>query len=274
MAHAHESCFGPPSNSIDIARFIQSAKELEASASQPVFLPSHKSVSGFEVMEQLPLDFNESIQEECSVADIKSSVENVLNNPTLYAHITKTHDTNVYIIHEHADKSSRRKRKRPGMLDPANEPPAVTALQKTLDAIQLKSWQYMLDSALFMRPPKNSDQNVLISVKESLNALPDAVDPLAPSNTAVVLITVHNRLAWSQNMLTRSSQHALLASQTLGDLFEAIQCVSNEIPDELLADGDFVGYDTSKKAQGSSGCVICIEGSAYGDGMSESDYAE
>lgn len=74
---------------------------------------------------------------------MKSSVEDVLNNPTLYAHITKTHDTNVYLIHEHADTSGRRKRKRPAVLDPANEAPIVTALQKTLDAIQLKSWQYV-----------------------------------------------------------------------------------------------------------------------------------
>jgi snRNA-activating protein complex subunit 3 len=76
-----------------------------------------------------------------SVADIKSSIEEVLGDPTLYAHITKTHETNVYLIHEHADTSGRRKRKRPGVLDPAHEVPAVTAFQKTLDSVQLKSWQ-------------------------------------------------------------------------------------------------------------------------------------
>ena len=69
----------------------------------------------------------------------------MLNNPTLYAHLTKTHETNVYLIHEHADTSGRRKRKRPGVLDPAHEVPIVTAFQKTLDSIQLKSWQCVLD---------------------------------------------------------------------------------------------------------------------------------
>lgn len=132
----------------------------------------------------------------------------------------------------------------------------------------------MLDSALFMRSPKNSDRNVLISVKESSNALPDDMELEIPPKTAIIAVTVHNRLAWSQNMLSRSSQHALLAFQTLGDLFETIQCVSNEIPEDQLSDGEFIGYHSSRKAHGSSGCVITIEGRAYGDGMCEFDYAE
>lgn len=231
-----------------------------------------------------------------SITDIKSSIEELLDNPTLYAHITKTHDTNVYLIHEHADTSGRRKRRRPALLDPAHEVPAVTALQKTLDTVQLKSWQYvsnlihleldadtairlMLDSALFMRAPKNSDQNVLTAIKKS-------VDPSSSSQsehsslsqkTALISLTVHNRLSWGHNLLSRSSQHALLASQTLGDLFEAVPCTSNEIPEERLANGEIVGYKTSTAESpetGSSGCVICIEGKAYGDGISENDYAE
>jgi snRNA-activating protein complex subunit 3 len=94
---------------------------------------------------------------------------------------------------------------------------------------------------------------------------------------ALISFTVHNRLAWGHNLLSRSSQHALLASQTLGDLFEVIPCTSNEIPVERIADGEVVGYDTPTAecaTRGSSGCVICVGGKAYGDGMSENDYAE
>lgn len=131
----------------------------------------------------------------------------------------------------------------------------------------------MLDSALFMRSPKNSDQNVLISVKESSNTLPDDVGLDESPKTAIITVSVHNRLAWSQSMLSRSSQHALLAFQTLGDLFETIQCVSNEIPDEQLVDGEFVAFDSFPKNPGSSGCVLIIEGLVFGDGMSEFDYA-
>jgi snRNA-activating protein complex subunit 3 len=130
----------------------------------------------------------------------------------------------------------------------------------------------MLDSALFMRAPKNSDLNVLTAIKKSAS-----VDPSSPSHSALISLTVHNRLSWGHNLLSRSSQHALLASQTLGDLFEAIPCTSNEIPKERIANGKVVGYETPTAENlegGSSGCVICIEGKAYGDGMSERDYAE
>jgi snRNA-activating protein complex subunit 3 len=90
-------------------------------------------------------------------------------------------------------------------------------------------------------------------------------------------VTVYNRLSWGYNLLSRCSQHALLASQTLGDLFEVIPCTSNELPAERIADGEVVGYEIPTKEsarRGSSGCVICVEGKAYGDGMSENDYAE
>lgn len=133
----------------------------------------------------------------------------------------------------------------------------------------------MLDSALFMRAPKNSDQNVLTSVKKSSpNLSSSGMDSDDSSQTAIISVTVYNRLTWSHNILSRSSQHALLASQTLGDLFEVIQCTSNEIPDEHLVDGELVGYHSSHTTQGSTGCVVCIEDKAYGDGMSGFDYAE
>ena len=165
MAHSYEAHFGPASDPIDIVQFIRDATELETQApvSIPMFSTSPRSVAGFEAMIQLPEDYKDSIAEECgyvhshkfnyssnrlrfdSVTDIQSSIEEVLTDPTLYAHITKAHDTNVYLIHDHADTSGRRKRKRPGFSDPVHEDPAVTALRKTLDNVQLRSWQYVFD---------------------------------------------------------------------------------------------------------------------------------
>jgi len=75
--------------------------------------------------------------------------------------------------------------------------------------------------------------------------------------------------------LSRSSQHVLLSSQTLGDLFEAIPCCSNEIPDPRTSDdGRVTGYDPANPTRGSVGCVLCINGVAYGDGQSEEDYSD
>lgn len=48
------------------------------------------------------------------------------------------------------------------------------------------------------------------------------------------------------------------------------------MPEEVYEEDEMVGYDLDKQDQSgsSSGCVICIEGYAYGDGQSGDDYAE
>lgn len=47
------------------------------------------------------------------------------------------------------------------------------------------------------------------------------------------------------------------------------------MPEEILdEDGQLIGYNDDVGKYVSSGCVICIEGVAYGDGQSEEDYSE
>lgn len=90
---------------------------------------------------------------------------------------------------------------------------------------------------------------------------------------AVITVTIHNRLSWSHGYLSRASQHALLASQTLGDLFRAVLCVSNEFPQD---DPEVDSASTSTQDQprtSSAGGLICIEGQAYSS-QSEPCYAE
>jgi len=83
-------------------------------------------------------------------------------------------------------------------------------------------------------------------------------------------------LPYKQSVSARNSQHALLSSQTLGDLFECIPCPSNEMRKERYEDDEMVGYDIDDQGilGGSSGAVICIQGLAYGDGQKEEDYAD
>ena len=79
-------------------------------------------------------------------------------------------------------------------------------------------------------------------------------------------------MSWGSS-LNRSSQHSVLSSQTLGDLYEAIPCPSNEIPSEDDdANAEFIKYH--RNAPSHKGTVIYIEGVAYGDGQAEEDYAE
>ena len=99
----------------------------------------------------------------------------------------------------------------------------------------------------------------------------------AKDNDALLFITVYNRLSWGQKFLLRASQHVLLSSQSLGDLYDVIPCTSKEIPDETLdEDSVFTGYtvpesEDSMALDGGVGAVFCIEGVLYAD---EVDYAE
>ena len=97
---------------------------------------------------------------------------------------------------------------------------------------------------------------------------------------ALVFVTVYTRVSWGQKIPTRASQHVLLASQTLGDLFEVIPCTTNELPEEVRGDsGHITGYNTVLRASdmavdSGGGAMMCIEDVLYGDGLSEDDYAE
>ena len=86
------------------------------------------------------------------------------------------------------------------------------------------------------------------------------------------MLSVYNRLAWTYNFVYRSSQHVVLSSNTLGELYDVIPCPSNELPDESMVDGTFVGYDPGPSKH-PSGYVVVIEDTAYGDGLTENDYA-
>ena len=69
-------------------------------------------------------------------------VDDVVVNPSLMAYVTRTHDASVQAVHETADTSNRKKRKRISITEPDQEKPEVTALLNKLNEIQLKSWPY------------------------------------------------------------------------------------------------------------------------------------
>lgn len=82
---------------------------------------------------------------------------------------------------------------------------------------------------------------------------------------AFLTISVYTRVSWGPSYVHRSSQHALLSSQTLHDLLKVIPCTSN-----AHAPGEVEPISAS-----GNGCVICIENYAYGDGSpDQEDYAD
>lgn len=93
------------------------------------------------------------------------------------------------------------------------------------------------------------------------------------NNQAVLTVTVFHRLSYRLTAVVRSSQHAALSSQSLGDLVSCIPCTSKEMPEEMWEDSELVGYDLNTIHK-NPGAVILIEGVLYGDGQGEQDYAK
>ncbi|KAH7929861.1 hypothetical protein BV22DRAFT_1056084 [Leucogyrophana mollusca] len=268
MTRAHESHFGPPSEPINIAKFLQDAATVEL----------EPDVASNPHWQELSQEQRDAVEAECteSISELKTAIESTWDNPTLCAQILRSHDTAVASLHGQTDTPVIRgkKRKRPNG-EGGSRNQEVTAMQEKLDAINLKCWGLNPDSAPFMRAPKNSDCNTLSSVK----AMGNGVALFSTSEarpTALITLTVHNRLPWGYSFLSRSSQHAVLSSQTLAEFISVIPCVSSEMPVEMVDEsGTVIDYDLQNvTAAGSDeGCLLCIEGLVYGDDCSDLDYA-
>lgn len=148
-----------------------------------------------------------------------------------------------------------------------------------------------------MRAPKHSDFNALKHVKKSghgtlvcnqsspqspcltgASSAPLALGESSLHRDALVTLTVHNRVPWIHSQLSRFSQHVVLASQTLADFVRVIPCDSSEMPNEAVDDHSNVveyTYESEETAaRTEEGCLLLIEGVAYGDGRPSNDYAE
>ncbi|THV02444.1 hypothetical protein K435DRAFT_963166 [Dendrothele bispora CBS 962.96] len=237
------SQFGPPSEPIDVGHFVQDASNTTAVTSA--------SSSG---------------ENEYSVDEIKNALSTVWNDAKLSAYLSKTHDDNVTVCHGGAKSTKARSTKI--SMEVSNDI-AVKELQNNLDGIKLASWKLHPEAALFTRPPRTSDHNTITQIQITEGCIDDSGTP-----QAVIIFSVHVPVPWRTALLTRSSMHAILSSQTLGDLFEVIPCESNNIPDEFVDEDGNLEYKVNDKRKGSSGHVICIDELAYGDAFSEDDYAD
>ncbi|KAH9083455.1 snRNA-activating protein of 50kDa MW C terminal-domain-containing protein [Lactarius deliciosus] len=259
-ALSHESLIGPPSELIDVGDFLRGTRDSSASVFTPL-APLQQAA------DDVGSGQEGAIESECSVDDVRSKLIDIFNDPRLYVHARRVHDTSVNVIYEQAERNTSKKRKRKReVVSELEDTPDLTVLKKGLADIKLKSWPLPPEAAVFMRGPKNSDINTLAEIKYSSNRSNPA------PQTTVVVVSVYNRLAWSYNFVYRSSQHVMLSSNTLEELYNVIPCPSNETPDERVVDGTFVGYGTGSSTR-PSGCVVVIEGTAYGDGSTETDYA-
>ncbi len=141
--------FGPPSEPIDIAAFLQSA--------QAVAL-----VPNTDILTELPEDQLCNVLAECrwailnfiscpsscpflSVNDVQKSLYNVWNNPRLSAHLLKEHALAIDSMHV---RKNPLKKRRSYLTDPAELPQEVVEMQRELDMVKLDSWKSVFFSYL------------------------------------------------------------------------------------------------------------------------------
>ncbi|KAF5370785.1 hypothetical protein D9758_001909 [Tetrapyrgos nigripes] len=238
------SQFGPPSELIDVGKFVKDVADTIEPTVDPVMST-----------------------EDYRVDEITEALSNVWNDPELSAYLCRTQDKSLALIHA-ATKSGRSRI--PKLSEPSANQNTVNELQSKLDEIKLSSWKLSSDAAIFTRPPRTSDRNTLVQIRKS-----DDTDITDISNEpqAVIIFSVHIPLSWRQSLLTRSSTHAILSSQTLEDLFKVIPCDYDALPEEYITEDGNVGYTVDAPKKDSSGYVICIDEVGYGDG-GENDYAD
>ncbi|KAG8722195.1 hypothetical protein FRC08_005944 [Ceratobasidium sp. 394] len=167
--------------------------------------------------------------------------------------------------------------------------PLLLELEGMLKTISLRSWPLPETAKHFIRKPRYSDVNVLTEVRPSSIPflLPEQVSdntpepPPSPSATgiweqapgsltqrphAVVELSILTPAPHPPHTPRHSLSLALLESQTLEDISEALVCANRWIP-RSMGVGDGVA----------SGACVVIEGKVYGDGEGDADgkdYAE
>jgi snRNA-activating protein complex subunit 3 len=200
LALAHESLIGPCSELVNVNDFLEEAEAVcdgRGEGSTEDISASSGDSNARAVWDRLDSETKEAVSLECtcilcaacisllhvsagSVSDLKSMLDDDWKNPRLATHIVKSHIDFVGSIYGTADKSSKRKRKRGVLPDPTEEHPEITSFQKKLDSTRLQCWpsvptvplipssidvyRLTVNSALFMRTPKNSDQNALCEI--------------------------------------------------------------------------------------------------------------
>jgi snRNA-activating protein complex subunit 3 len=150
MSRGFDSHFGPPSQPINVSEFLQQAG--------PSLLPAHPA------WEQLSHEQKDAVEAEVtarysspslaivaliahqrSISELKSSLEQVWDDPILSAHLLRQHESTVASVHDQADAPGTRKRKRKRLIAPegGESAPGVSQLQDKLDAVDLRCWRYV-----------------------------------------------------------------------------------------------------------------------------------
>ncbi|KAK0212853.1 snRNA-activating protein of 50kDa MW C terminal-domain-containing protein [Desarmillaria ectypa] len=244
LARNLEFYFGPPSEPIPIADFVS------------FNVPQHAFVGDADTD-----DFN--------ISDIRDVVGKTWDNPELSAYVLKKHNAAIDALYATQNTTKTRRKTQNTADSDEEDSSAVLEWNKTLQTIHLSSYPLCPEASLFVRPPKNSDQNALNKCRPSDSnagtSLPD------DTSFAIITVTIYTK---GSSTTMRTSQHALLTSQTLGDIVEMMPCASNDLPEEIVSHRRVPRDQSTQAVKANSDSVVCIGDVLYSDGMKETDYAD
>ncbi|KAF4620583.1 hypothetical protein D9613_000410 [Agrocybe pediades] len=232
-----ESLIGPPSEKVDIQTFLGSTATFSQTYSQTN-------------------NFTQEIKDECSVSDIRDSLRDTWDDPSLSSYLTKYHDRTIQAL-DNAMNQKTSKANRKACVPESDATQAEFELQATLDSVSLKSFRLKADAAPFMRTARNSDKNILQSVKST-----PASNSSDETEEAIITMSIYNKLTWTPSYVARSSQHVFLSSHTLQDVADIFPCTSKNLPPEA-----------GLSEESSDSFVVCLEGTVYGSRSGEEGYA-
>ena len=135
LAHTIDSLFGPASEKINVNAFIESAKLLyqdtpsNPSSSTIADECRFHNISFLARLSQIDKNFN-------SVSDIRDSLYNLWNNPTLSATLIRDHDHTIASLRAIVNPNKSRKTYHNTFLLPE-----ISSLQKNTEAISLTAWR-------------------------------------------------------------------------------------------------------------------------------------
>jgi len=145
-----DSHFGPASQPINVNEFLQ-----QANSAGPSLLSGGEQLSNNQIdaveaeitarYSFPPFTVVALIAHQRSISELKSSIEQVSNNPLLSAHVLRQHESLVASVHDQAvaPGTRKRKRKRLNALEDSESAPGVLQLQDKLNAVDLRCWGYV-----------------------------------------------------------------------------------------------------------------------------------
>ncbi|KAH7108046.1 snRNA-activating protein of 50kDa MW C terminal-domain-containing protein [Auriculariales sp. MPI-PUGE-AT-0066] len=261
--HTH---FGPSSEPIPVGEFLLDASLFDDAEAIAVLRANLQTLSQ-EDRTRLEHDLQE-------VDSMRADAEEIMNDAMLMAYVSQRQDEVVTdiastVLKGDVQRSVKRKGERKaGSFRAADmDDPRIVAFSQRFELDPLRIFRTDGNTASFVVPQRLHHTNIIDTVRPSRH------NPKALQFGDVILVaSFYDRATFDVGGYFRASQHALISSQTLADLFDCNTCplayrIQPPPSDEEDGSGQLEPF-------GVPGCVVTIDDVAYCDGSGKPDYSD